>query len=437
MTKIFFISIFLLNIVKILLTNKVIKVNDTNYEEYIINNDYVAIYFHATWSSDSHTLRQQFFGLPHSVSTDQKVAYLETTSKDYRINYKFDIKRYPTMIMVNKEKHFIYNGQMKVRDMAEWIEKKILKKINELSDLNEIEKIFEKNDVFILYIGENLNNEANTNKIENDYYSEFLKASENYGEILFLKITNRSIIEKLNIKEEYRNLSPKILIFKTYDDNLNIYSPKNLGDFNEDKIEHFIRSFSQPAIKAFNPINHMYVVNNKNEFTVLIVNSNKTIDFNEDIYSTDGLQLYKEFYNEAMQYRGKITFMLANYTDISQTTISQDFDISLADLPILIINGYNSGKTKIERFKSTKEDLDNLADFYNKYKYKALPRFLKSEELPANQFIHTNVYKLVRKNFFNLVVDSDKHFLIYLVRRNCGLCTEVEFFKFSFFNILI
>jgi len=418
--KIFLVTIFLVNLLKHIQSNRVIPVNDTTYEEYVTNNDYVTIYFHATWSNDSKMIRLQFLGLSHSIKTDLKVAFLETTSKAYMMNYKYDIKKYPSIILVNKEKQFLYNGPLKTREIAEWIDNKISKKITELSDLNDIENIFQKADSFVLFIGESTEN--------SNFFEEYLKASENFGETNFMKLSNQTIVEMLNIKQEYKNLSPKILIFKTFDDNLNIFSPKNLDDFNAKNIKNFIRGFIHPAIHSFSSNNHIYVVNNKVEFTILVVKSNKTIDFNEDIYAPEGLQLYKNFYNEAMKYRGKVFFMLANFSDLSQTTIPQDFEFNEANLPIVIINGYNSEKTKNERFKSSQIELENLPEFYEKYKYKALPRFLKSEDLPSNPFVHTNVYKLVRKNFFNLVVDSDKHILIYLVRRNCGLCIEVSYF---------
>lgn len=419
MPKIILALIFIINFFKQAQANRVVPVNDTSYEEHITNNDYVAIYFHAVWSNDSKTLRMQFLALPHSVNIDQKIAFLETTSKAYMMNYKYDIKRYPSIILVNKDKNFLFNGQMKTRDMADWIESKISKKIAELSDLSEVEKIFEKADSFVLFIGD----------VDEKYnsYQEFLQATENFGEAIFMKLSNQTLIDMLNIIQEYKNLSPKILIFKTFDDNLNVFSPKNSAKFNAKNIVNFIRGFSQPAINAFSSNNHIYVVNNKIEFAILVVNSNKTIDFNDDIYAPEGLQLYKDFYTEAMKYRGKVFFMLANFTDLSQTTIPQDFEFNEKDLPIVIINGYNPEKTRNERFKSSSDDLDNLTEFYEKYKYKALPRFLKSEDLPNKVFVHPNVYKLVRKNFFNLVVDSDNHFLVYLIRRNCGLCNEVYY----------
>jgi len=423
----FYISIiFFLNVFKEITASQVISVNDTTYEEYINNNEFVSIYFHATWSNDSKNIRMQYMSLPHSVKSDSKIAFLETTNKSYLINYKYDIKNYPTILLINKDNHFTYKGSMKTRDIAEWFENKISKKINEIKDSKEIEKIFEKSEVLIIYLGKDPENSTNdtdilSGKSSKYFYDEFVKVTENLGDLNFYKITNSTVIQDLNINPEYKNLSPKVLILKTFDDNLNIFplSNKNLeSEFNTYNIENFVRGFSLPAINPFSSNNHIYVVNNKKEFTILVVNSNKTIDFDEDIYAPDGLQIYKDFYAEAMKYRGKLFFMLANYTDLSQTTLLQDFEVNENDLPIIILNGFNKERTKFERFKSTVNDLENLKEFYERYKYKALPRYFKSDPLPANKFAYENVYRLVRKNFNELVIDSNTSFLVFLVRRN-------------------
>ena len=78
--KIYLLAYILSILLYFILSNKVITVNDTNYEEYILNNDYLTIYFHATWSDDSKQLRSHFLSLPQSISTNKTLIYLETTS---------------------------------------------------------------------------------------------------------------------------------------------------------------------------------------------------------------------------------------------------------------------------------------------------------------------------------------------------------------------
>ena len=78
--------------------------------------------------------------------------------------------------------------------------------------------------------------------------------------------------------------------------------------------------------------------------------------------------------------------------------------------------------------------MENLDEFFDKYKYRALERFYKGEDLPLprNEFVYPSVFKIVRKNFMEKVIDNDKNFILFITRRNCGLCNEVNFFSYFF-----
>ena len=87
--------------------SEVLSVNDTNYEEYITENDYVGMYFHAPWSRDSQSIRQHFLGLERAINPPGiKVKFLETTNKAVRINHRYDIRGYPAILLIKKDKHF-------------------------------------------------------------------------------------------------------------------------------------------------------------------------------------------------------------------------------------------------------------------------------------------------------------------------------------------
>ena len=367
---------------------------------------------------------QHYLTIPGLITGDKKIKFLETTNKAIKLNHKFDVRGYPTIILVKKEKHFVYNGGMKNHEMAAWMENKISRNIEEISSTDDITNLMQNNGIAVAYIGE-----------INNYYEEYLNAIENFPDYKFHKITNLEFVKKLNVQENMKNLSPKVFIFKTFDDHFNIFSPKKIKDFTNENIVEFIRGFYSPSISAFSSNNHIYVVNNKIAFSILVYNSNTTLSFEEDIYPENATVLYKDYYSESLKYRSKLFFMMGNYSDLSQTTLMQDFDFSEKDLPLIIVQGFNKEKTKYERFKTNSEQLENLDEFFDKYKYRALERFYKGEDLPLprNEFVYPSVFKIVRKNFMEKVIDNDKNFILFITRRNCGLCNEVNFF-FLFFS---
>jgi hypothetical protein len=406
---------------------KIIKVDDTNYQDYIDKNDFVVIFIHAPWSNDSKKMLNQYSILPHEIKENQnkneannenllKIGYLETTNKSVRLNHRYNIRGYPSILLVKKDKHFIYKGEMKLQDIVSWVKNKISNNIEEIKSVEDITNLMQTNGVAVSYIGE-----------INDFYEEYLKAVDNFPDYKFHKITNLEILKNLNINNDYKNLQPKIFIFKTFDDHLNIFSPKNNKLFTNDNIIEFIRGYYNPSINSFSSNNHIYVVNNKIPFSILVYNSNTSLSFEEDISPENSTVLYKDYYSESLKYRSKLFFMMGNYSDLLQTTLMQDFDFTENDLPIIIIQGFNNDKTKYERFKTNIEQLENLNEFFDRYKYKALERFFKSEDIPRNEFISPNVYKIVRKNFMEKVINNEKNVILFLTRRNCGLCNEVIF----------
>lgn len=406
--------------------SQVISVNDTNYEEHITENDFVSIYFHAPWSSDSRKIKNHFLGLPQSINIPNiKIQFLETTNKAVRLNHRYDIRGYPTILLIKKDKHFVYKGGMKIQEMAAWIESKVSRTIEEIHSTDNITNLMESDGVATAYIGE-----------LNEHYEEFLKAIENFPDYKFHKITNMDLIKNLNIQNDSKNLSPKILIFKTFDDHFNIFSPKNVSQFTSENIVDFVRGYHNPSINPFSSNNHIYVVNNKIAFSILVYNSEKALSFEEDIYPENATVLYKDYYAESLKYRSKLFFMMGNYSDLSQTTLMQDFDFSVADLPLIIVQGFNKEKTRYERFKTKPEELETLNEFFDRYKYRALERFYKSEDVPRNEMLYPAVLKIVRKNFMEKVIESETSFVLFITRRNCGLCNEVIFLtkKFNYFK---
>ena len=407
--------------------SKIIKVDDKNYEEHIEKNDYVVIFIHAPWSNDSKKMLQYYTLLPNEIKSSNnqneaknensiKIGFLETTNKSVRLCHKYDIRGYPSFLLIKKDKHFLYKGEMKIQEIANWVKNKISKNIEEITSVDDITNLMQVNGVAVAYIGE-----------INDYYEEYLKAIENFPDYKFHKITNLELIKTLNISEDIKNLQPKVFIFKTFDDHFNIFSPKNIKLFTNENVIEFIRGYYNPSINSFSSNNHIYVVNNKIPFSILVYNSNTTLSFEENVYPENSTVLYKDFYSESLKYRSKLFFMMGNYSDLLQTTLMQDFDFTENDLPLVIVQGFNKDKTKYERFKTNNEQLENLSEFFDRYKYKALERFFKSEDIPKKEFLNTNVYKIVRKNFMEKVINNDKNILLFLTRRNCGLCNEVIF----------
>lgn len=382
---------------------------DESFNSYKEKHDFMVIYFHAEWSNESKLIKQQFLRLPDWVETDKGILYGIVTSKNYLTVHNYNIDRFPSVVLINNDKFYLYKGEMKSNHISEWINNKINKKLVTINTPEDLDKVLEKTHVVISFIGEKQN------------FDPYLNLTETFMDLNFVHIDNLDFINQLAINENDKNLNQKIIIFKKFDDLINVYN----SDFKSyEKLEKFIRTYSYPIINQFSQTNFLYIVNSQLSYAVLVL-PNKN-ELKEDLLEN----IYDEYYNVAKNHRAELFFLYGNLDDQSQTTLSLDFEIEETELPVFVIQ-YTDMKDKIFKRYKEKVELDKLneiSEILNKYKYGALRRFLRSEKLPKQQMLDdSNVYNLVRKNFKELVVEKeDKWAIVYFTRRNCPQCIEVK-----------
>jgi thioredoxin 1 len=385
------------------------ELNDENFSEYLNKHEYLAVYFHATYSDESKTLQNQFKKIPYYLETNSSfnLAYGIITQKAYQTNHKYNVDfPYPKIFLITKETYWEYKGEMKAETIADWMDKKLHKKIHIIENVEDLTKQMTEFDRIVCLVNLQLSN-----------YGQLI---DTFNDLHFYQMTNQTLIDTLNIESKYKNSEPKIIIFKNYDERISIYS----GDTNNfTKIENFIKAYTYPLVNKFTSTNYLYAVNNRLTFSVMLFNGNDS--------------LLEEFKESATKLRGNVFFMHGNLSEQSQTTLAIDFEVKEEDLPVIVIQDYSSKDKTVVRYKLSQihsESSDKVSEFFLKYKYNALRRFLKSQNEPS-QVLNGNIFNLVRSNFNRILVEEneDKYALVYFERRNCGPCLELkkDFIKLS------
>jgi hypothetical protein len=103
--------------------NNVIQLNDTTFEYELERNYYMLVYFNAAWSHESNFFKKQFYKLENLLETKKKILLAEVSSKNTVTNNKYNIKTYPSIVFINKDKYFLYNGEIDGLSIKEWIER--------------------------------------------------------------------------------------------------------------------------------------------------------------------------------------------------------------------------------------------------------------------------------------------------------------------------
>ena len=134
---------YMLKIMLILLTAKTVvseesKVtikyayfNETNFEEFRTSHENILIYFTANWSADSQNKKQNFLNIREGLldikknenNKDNFIVVGEANSKSYKLCHDFNIKKYPSVMLISGNRQHLYKGEIEAEHILEWLRK--------------------------------------------------------------------------------------------------------------------------------------------------------------------------------------------------------------------------------------------------------------------------------------------------------------------------
>jgi hypothetical protein len=129
LTLIFFLSFFSVRCQEQQVSIKYVYFNETNFEEHLNAFENVLIYFTANWSSDSQNKKQNFMGIKDGLldikkSQENKEKFIvvgEVNSKSYKLCHDYNIKKYPSIVLISGKRHHLYKGDIESEHILEWL----------------------------------------------------------------------------------------------------------------------------------------------------------------------------------------------------------------------------------------------------------------------------------------------------------------------------
>ena len=214
------------------------------------------------------------------------------------------------------------------------------KQIIKLNTYEEIEARTENHQSIVLFYGD-----SEKNRREYDLYYNI---SGFHHSLHFYHFTNSSILKHFNTTLTITE--PTIIIHKIHDELINVYN----GSFTESDLKHFIDIYSRPVLSDLDSDSYMYIMNEKKTFIALLLDDN-------DESST---ALEEVFYATSIKYRASIMAFVGNI----YTTLTREFNIKKAELPVMVIEEFINGKSN-RKYKSKPSDLQNngIEEFYKSF----------------------------------------------------------------------
>ena len=162
-----------------------------------------------------------------------------------RIKNIYEIKLYPSLILIKGEEKIIYEGNKAYEDIKKWLEEKTKPKLIQINNKKELNN-FVKNKLCMVYFG---NNETTINELiiaERKFETMPLGIVSN-GDL----IKSESPKDKKNPNKEFKEY---INIYKTFDDKKNTLK----GILSSKNIYKFVYTYSYPKVIEFTDIVLIY-----------------------------------------------------------------------------------------------------------------------------------------------------------------------------------
>ena len=365
---------------------------DLTIERAILNNEKITIIFFAPWCEYCKNFLPLFQKFSESKDIKKYNMTLGQINIDYYIKTRdqFNINYYPTIIFFNnfgKEK-LIYNSQLTYEGLNEFFYRNLINPFHFLFNLNQSKEIENKEGINFIYFG----------KDENDIKTLINRSLKDYSHNYYLT-NEKKLYKEYNILKERT-----LLLIKEYDEKFDYLIENNIT---ENNINSLIKLNEFPYILSV--IDALDQMSYFQESIVFVVKNNIIKDFNDFIYK------------QAKIYRGRLRFCFLN----------EENDFKLIEF----INYTNLSNVKISIIDFKQGDINNISfnetfsyekiiiffDNYLKGYYK-LP--LKSEKIPINN--NKTIFKLVKDNFINEVINNKKDIFVKFYSPYCGHCIKLS-----------
>ena len=363
--------------------DNIICLNDFNFEQFLELEDNWMILFYYPSSKNSEKALLEFKKLHKLKDKNINLAKVDVLLNK-NISYKTILKTLPTIKLFIKKKPILFDREITEQELINFELKKTGRAVQELKTIEESENFINKNNVSIIYFGNDIN-----------LIKFYTNVAERVAEFQFALSTNKEIINKYSAENE------SLVIFKKFDD-----KRKDLKNIlNEEMMEKFIFKNSVSKIMPLNEKSVHLIFNMKKPGLILYVDpQSEQYEYYRDlIYNVSKHFIIddKEIIN--------ILFVITESINEYVETISEYIEVDIKkEIPSVKIIDLSDVYRKYNMEGEINEE--NIIKFINNWKEKKIKPILSSENEPENN--DESVYKLVGTTFEREVFNKNNDVLV-------------------------
>ncbi|XP_069502804.1 protein disulfide-isomerase-like protein of the testis [Ambystoma mexicanum] len=366
----------------------VLVLTSENFARALKENKYMLVKFYIALSGPSQSLAEEFSkaaGELKKSSPDVKFGKVDITTEKV-LGKEFEIKEFPTLkLFVNGERKNPTDckGVRSASAIITWLNRRTGSSTVHLNSTQEAESFIGAEEVAVIGFFKDLQG-----RMANLFY----EAAKDVPELAF------GVVNSDDISANYGVTKNTVTVFKK--------GKPARYDISEADIEskldlvRLIRSYNMDLVTEYNLETSVIIFDVPVESHILLFTSKTSDTFNE---------IYENYESAAVEFRGKIMFILVDTNETRNGRIFEYFRITEVDVPaVRILNLTSDVKYQMP---ADEVDFENLRSFCQSYlDGKAKPK-TDTEEIPED-WDKTPVKQLVGKNFNRVAFNKSSHAFI-------------------------
>lgn len=373
----------------------VLVLTDDNFDAELKNHERILVEFYAPWCGHCKKLAPEYVIAAEKLAKEDPPLYVAKVdaTEHKELAARFEIKGFPTLKWFVNQEPVEYTGGRTADEIVSWIKKKSGPPTSAI-DEEKLATLKESEKFVVVYYGD-----------EGDDFKTFEGVAMGDDKHSFYHNHNA------DAKLPEGASRPAVVVYRDFDEPVVVHS----GDFTKSAIADFVSSSSVPTLIEFS-----------DEFIEPIFQNQKPAVFLfADKKNDDHKKLIDTLGEAANAGKGRIFFVHSGVKDGIQSRLAEFVGVTEADLPRLMIVGFNP--QGIDKYK-WEGDISSLSaadidKFVTQYEGGQLEKFLKSEDVPEND--EGPVRTVVGKNF-NDIVGQDSDVLLEFYAPWCGHCKALE-----------
>ncbi|RXH83664.1 hypothetical protein DVH24_005917 [Malus domestica] len=367
----------------------VVVLKAANFSDAVEKNRFMMVEFYAPWCGHCQALNPEYAAAATELKGEDVVLAKVDATEENELSQEYGVEGFPTIFFFIDGVHKPYTGHRTKEGIVTWIKKKIGPGIQNVTTLEDAERILTAESKVVL---------GYLNSLVGPESDELAAASRLEDEVTFYQTVDPKVAKLFHLDAEVKR--PALVLLKKEAEKLSYFD----GKFDKSAIAEFVFANKLPLVITFTRENAPQIFESTIKKQLLLFATSK-----------DSEKVFPEFQKAAQLFKGKLIFVYVetDNEDIGKP-VSDYFGVTSEAPTVLGYTGNDDGRKFVLDGETFGEDFieDKLKPFY------------KSDPIPETN--DGDVKIVVGNNFDDIVLDESKDVLLEIYAPWCGHCQSLE-----------